>query len=95
MRAGYQHDVVIMVKLTCYTGAKQPASTPCIERPRLEISRIAPHEISKRTLMRYLPPAVNLPDLVDSLDIRGEAPMNAKDFTFNECANAEIIEHIE
>jgi hypothetical protein len=45
--------------------------------------------------MRYFLPAINLPNLIESLDVGGQPAMNAKYSAFDECANSQVVEDIE
>ena len=94
MRSGNQGNVIDVVELGGDLGSKQPSSASGRHSPCFDVLWIGPHEIAEWTLMRDLHSSVNKSHLVDGLDLRREASVDAEDFTFDNSTDAEVVEDL-
>lgn len=82
-------------KLIQHLTPKNIPSPPRRDRKaRLILLRVAPHQITKRPIMRDLLEAFQTLDLLDRLDHRGEAAMDREDCVIDVYCDGEIVEDI-
>jgi len=93
MGAGDHFEVVDVVEFGRDTGSKEPASASWGESPSLDLLRVGPHEVAEGALMWDLHAAFEQADLVEGLDIWGEATVDAEDLSFNDGTDTEEVEH--
>jgi hypothetical protein len=93
MGAGDQLKVVDVVEFGSDTGSEEPASASWGESPSLNLFWIGPHEVAEGALVRDLHTAFEQADLVEGLDVWGEATVDAEDLSFNDGADTEEVEH--
>ena len=75
-------------------GAEEVASTARADGPVLDIVRVGPDEVAKRTLVRDLLVAVDRPDLVDGGHVRREAAVHAKDPAVNQRCHRQQVKDL-
>ena len=89
-----QFKTVYMVKLGSNLATEEPASSAHTWLPSFNVGRVGPHQITEGTIMWRLASSFKKADLVESLNIRGETSMEAKNFTFNDCTEAQVIKDL-
>lgn len=87
--------IVKVQELLEHFWAEDVASPPGRDHEAcLSILRVAPHEITKRPVMRNFLKPVQPFDLVHRLDKRRQTTMNSKNFIINDCCNWEVVKNI-
>mmetsp|Transcript_2693 Transcript_2693/g.4548 ORF Transcript_2693/g.4548 Transcript_2693/m.4548 type:complete len:300 (-) Transcript_2693:74-973(-) len=92
MGSGDQVDVVDVVEFLSDLRAKEPACASGGHGPGLDVLRVGPHEVAEGTFVGDLHSAVDESDLVDGLDLGGEATVDAENFSLHNSSNAEVVE---
>ena len=77
-------QAVHVVKLSGNLVAKEPAGAARAHSPRIDVFRVAPYKVTKRSLVRDLLGTCNNPDLIDSPNLRAQAPVDTKDGTVDD-----------
>ena len=70
---------VVGLYLVCNLGAKQPAGTSGTDGPGVHVLWVGPDKVTEGPLVRNLLVTFNSADLVQGLDIRRQATVNAQD----------------
>lgn len=73
----------MMIELGDYSMAKLPAGTPMTLGPSLDFLWIRPHQICKRPLSGDFHHSVNFPDLIKSVNVRGQSTMDTKNLVLD------------
>lgn len=73
-----ERQSVVLVELVHHSRSEQPAHSAVVLRPSVDLLGVRPHQIAKGALRGYLLHSVDLPDLVERVNIRREAAVNAK-----------------
>lgn len=88
-----QVQAIDMAEITGHFGAEYPSCSSGVDCPVLDVFGVGPHEITERTLVRDLNSPVDGSDLVDGLDLWGEAAVDAQDLAVNDCSQRQIIKY--
>lgn len=75
-----QLQSVVMIEFVHHFRAKQPSHSSVVLGPSVDIFWVRPHKISKRALSWYLLKAVDLSDLVKSVNIGWQSSVDTKYF---------------
>lgn len=67
----------MIVKLVYNLGTEKPPDSTMILGPSLDVLGVRPHQVAKRSLGWDLLQTVYLSDLVDCMNVRGKASMDA------------------
>lgn len=89
-----QTQLVDPVKFTHHSGPKLPACSAVRADPGLDVLGVGPHEVLERAFHGDLLASVDGPDLVDSVDERGQTCVHTEDRSFNEGGNPKVVEHL-
>lgn len=87
-------ELVDMIELCCDSGSKLPTSTSRADRPGFDILGIAPHQITKASLVRNFLSPVDGANLIDCSDIGGEASVNTEHFSIDHSSDVEAIKDL-
>lgn len=79
MGARDQTESVVVVELVHYSRAEQPPHSSVVLRPPFDILGIRPHQIPKRSFRGDLHLSVDLPNLINRMDIGRQPSMNTED----------------
>ena len=93
MSSGHKFELVDVVEFGCNLRAEEPSGTTWGDSPGVNVLGVRPHEVGEGTFVGNLHSAVDEADLIKSLDLWGETTVDAEDFTFDDGADAEVIEH--
>lgn len=85
-------EAVSMVELLRDVLAERVASTTGRNTPTATIIGVRPEQIADRALMGNLLHAIELSDLVEGIDRRGETTMETEDLVFNNSGKWQVIE---
>ena len=91
MSASNRLQAVYVVELGGDLVPEEPAGAARADGPRVDVFRVAPHEVAKGSLMRNLLRPRDDADLVDRPNLGGKAPVDAKNGAVdNGCKDKEI-----
>lgn len=76
----YQFQAINVAEIVGHFWAKHPSCSSGIDSPVLYVLGIWPHQVTERSLVRYLYLSVNSPHLVDSFDLWTQSSMHAEHF---------------
>ena len=93
MSSGHEIDIVDLVELSGDFRAKEPSSPSWRDRPSIDVLRVRPHQVTEWPFMWNFHTTIDQADLIKGLDIGRETSVDTKDFSFNNCTNAKIIEN--
>jgi hypothetical protein len=74
--------------------AEEPSGTTGGKSPGLNVGRVTPHKITEGAFVRDFKSAFEEADLVEGLNIRGKATVDAENFAFNDSADAKMIKNV-
>ena len=75
----YQLQSVMVVKLGDDFVAEKPSSPSVSLGPGLDFFRVRPHEVGEGSFGGYFHNSVDFPDLIESVDVWGEASVHTED----------------
>lgn len=76
-----------VIYLICDFCSKQPASSSRADGPRVHIFRIRPHQVAKRSFVRDFLVPLNGSNLVQGLNVWGEASVDTQDLFIQQLKN--------
>mmetsp|Transcript_111600 Transcript_111600/g.326405 ORF Transcript_111600/g.326405 Transcript_111600/m.326405 type:complete len:216 (-) Transcript_111600:149-796(-) len=94
MSSGNEVNAVGLVELLHDVSAEEVAGTARRQAPALEVLGVRPHEVAHRPVVRDLLLAVDAADVVQRVDGRGEAAVDAEDALVDEGRQAEVVEDL-
>mmetsp|Transcript_36841 Transcript_36841/g.115857 ORF Transcript_36841/g.115857 Transcript_36841/m.115857 type:complete len:209 (-) Transcript_36841:585-1211(-) len=78
VRTAYKLEPVDLIELRSDLGPEQPARPAGGDGPRLDVLRVAPHEVAEGPLVWDLLKSLDRADLVECAQVRREAPVHAE-----------------
>jgi len=93
MSPGHKFEFVDVVEFGSNLRAEEPPSTTWGDSPCVDVLGVGPHQVGEGTLVGNFHSTVNEADLVESLDLWGEATVDTEDFALDDGADSEVIEH--
>ena len=89
-----QVDVVDVVEFGRDFGSEQPASSSRRHSPSLNVLWVGPHEVAEWSFVRNFHSSVDKSHLIDGLDLWGESSVDAENLSFDDSADAKVIEDL-
>ena len=86
-------NIIGLTKLGHYISSKQISCTSGTHAPTLYIFRVAPHQITHRTIMRHFLLAVYYFDFIKSIERRRKTSMNTENLVVNYCSKRKKIKY--
>ena len=83
-----------MVEVFGHHPTKQPARAAGADAPCFDLLGVGPHEITKRTLMRYFLQPHDSANLVERAQLRAQTTVYAQNAAINDSCNVEIVKHL-
>mmetsp|Transcript_86454 Transcript_86454/g.242040 ORF Transcript_86454/g.242040 Transcript_86454/m.242040 type:complete len:255 (+) Transcript_86454:315-1079(+) len=87
-------QAVELVEVLRRPFAEQPPSAPWAHGPSLDVFGVRPDEIPESTFVRDLLHSVDHPDLVQQLDIGGQAAVHAEDRVLYQRRQRQVVEYL-
>lgn len=95
MSPAYEIQVVFLQEFRDLVGSEGIGNAPVIFAPSLDVSvRIGPQEVAEEALVRHIGGPLHGPNLVQALQLRGEAAVHAQDLVVNDCSDRQTVEAV-
>ena len=92
--SGHETEAVAVIELTGNVLTKGKARAAGRNAPAGPIVRVTPQQIAHGALVRDLLDAIELPDVIQRVDGRGEAAVETKDAVLDECRERKVVKEV-
>mmetsp|Transcript_7817 Transcript_7817/g.24315 ORF Transcript_7817/g.24315 Transcript_7817/m.24315 type:complete len:352 (-) Transcript_7817:3-1058(-) len=95
VRTGYEIQVVLLAKASDNLRSKCEGHAPVVVAPRADFCRgVRPEQITQQPAVGNVDRTGQLPDLLQSCQLRRDPPMHAEDTVIYQCADRHVVEDI-